>query len=153
MQFFYTGTDSTLDQAEVDSLAGKYSIPGQYMCRETMNNEASCTYSLNGIFVYQEMLVSGFCLPLLDEILHIMKYYQIALGQLQPNSWCRLIAFIVFFTLLNHVPSVDLFRRIFSLNVEKETNEETNVKIPTGWYHLNSRKNAPKILGSQRPSL
>ncbi|KAJ4968524.1 hypothetical protein NE237_015225 [Protea cynaroides] len=144
MRFLYVGTHSTMRQAEVDDLVSKYSIPYQYKCRAARGDEAPCTPNLNEICIYQEMLVSRFHLPLPNEILHILKYYKIAPGQVHPNSWCHLISFFLFFLHLNRIPSVDLFRHVYSLNVEKKPDERTSGKISTGWYYFNSRKNTKR---------
>lgn len=89
------------------------------------------------ITVYEDFLQSGLRFPLPTLLLDLLKHYQLSLSQLIPNSIRMLIGFLILCRIHTITPSVNLFRRFFTLRV--------NGKEP-GWYGFAKRPTAATLI-------
>ena len=86
LEFDAGGEVCLLSKAEFDSLRERYQIPDDVEIRMPTEGERACWSRRSELCVNIEMFKAGFRVPVPKLVAEILKYYQVALIQLMPNS-------------------------------------------------------------------
>ena len=77
--------------------------------------------------IYQDALEAGLRVPPHPFIRAVMKFFQLGIGQIVPNSWCLLVGFLVLTLRMGITPTVDLFNIFFAIASHPGKNS---------WYYI-----------------
>ncbi|KAK3009890.1 hypothetical protein RJ639_012134 [Escallonia herrerae] len=85
--------------------------------------------------IYEEQVRSGYRLPLHPFALRFFEHYHMALGQLVPNGWRKLVGLIYLVQTSGYKPDATDFMRVFF-----EICFVKGVANCPGWYYIHSRQ-------------
>ncbi|KAK3033639.1 hypothetical protein RJ639_033764 [Escallonia herrerae] len=85
--------------------------------------------------IYEEQVRSGYRLPVHPFALRFFEHYHMALGQLVPNGWRKLVGFIYLVQTSGYKPDTTDFMRVFF-----EICFVKGVANCPGWYYIHSRQ-------------
>ena len=82
---------STLDTIKLNTLVGRYQIPGEFRPRLLEEGEWCCSPS-SGLGVYTSYLLAGLRFPLNSFCRGLLHRLDIGPNQLNPNGWRTIVA-------------------------------------------------------------
>ena len=71
-----------------------YHIPPTMLCRRAETGESASDDSSGDIVIYEEMLEAGLRFPIPHSVCDVLNYFSLTPGQLAPNGWKLLLAFL-----------------------------------------------------------
>lgn len=102
-------------QRAVDDVCRRYSVSTAYTARPAGQRRA-CTPPQDGaVCVYEHALEAGICFPLDSFFCQALQHFGLAPGQLAPNGWRILAAFVLLCQDAGVPPSLAVFRHFFML--------------------------------------
>ena len=89
-----------LDDKDLESIRGRFQIPGKVISRLPHTSEKACSFAPGEVNFYEVAFSYGLRFLVHPFIHHLLSNLNIALGQLVPNAWrtvvnCMAICFIV----------------------------------------------------------
>ncbi|KAK4438869.1 hypothetical protein Salat_0221500 [Sesamum alatum] len=109
-----SGTASSLTIEVVRKLAAEIALQGEYYWVVPSPNQSANNPPLGYLTVYSAQLTSGLRFPLPDLLIQIFNVLGIPPSQLLPNSYRRIVDFLLCAQLYEFDPSVENFLGVFS---------------------------------------
>ncbi|KAK2979938.1 hypothetical protein RJ640_007081 [Escallonia rubra] len=120
---------------DMSALIQEYPIPEGWYARVPGLQEPANYGTKFETMIYDEQVKSGYRLPLHHFALSLFKHYHMALGQLVPNGWRKLIGLIYLVETSGYKPdSTDFMRVFFKICFVK------GIANCPGWYYIHSRQ-------------
>lgn len=127
-------------QAEVKALCRKHRVPKDFAPRPAGELRACSAPPRGAVCVYAHALDAGLRFPLPAFVCDVLTHFRLAPGQLSPNGWQVLVAFVALCYEAGVRPSMTLLQHFFKLHNRH------------GWYWFRSRESAGELFTGLRYS-
>lgn len=128
---------SSLCAGKLEQIRAEFHIPDSVEMLPPGPSERAHHTNDHRVAVYEDSFKSGLRFPLPGLLVELLQYYRLGLGQLNPNSIRMLIGFLFLCNLHSVKPSVNLFRRFFTLRINGKE---------SGWYGFAKRPTAANLV-------
>ncbi|KAK3024641.1 LOW QUALITY PROTEIN: hypothetical protein RJ639_043265 [Escallonia herrerae] len=120
---------------DLQNLIREYPLPEGWYARLPGLQEPANYETKFEMGVYEELVKSGYRLPLHPFALRFFEHYRMAAGQLVPNGWRKLAGLIYLVQTSGYKPDATDFMRVFF-----EICFVKGVANCPGWYYIHSRQ-------------
>ena len=141
--FHALGEVCSLDDETLSRFKGRFQFPDRVRVRLPHGKERACHFSPEEVCLYEAAFLSGLRFPIHPFIMELLGHFEIAPGQLMPNSWRIVVSCMeIWLTTEGDMIKVDELVYLYHLKESKEH----------GYYELVPWERKTRIIRDQPSS-